>query len=200
MFKLSVEFKTFAELSSFVVKMGSDVSTAKVEAASAPTFAQPEVINSTTAAELTPAQKAAQTRAAKKAQASEAPAAIPATMAGPGHASFPNVPGIQQPAPMASAPVMQAPAPQPVAVPEVSAQRKQYNDACVALIEQMKGAGIPDSDLSTPVLMACQQVGIPAGTRITLMTDEQIVAFYPVFSSIVSQALASRQAPAQNFV
>lgn len=218
MFKLSIQFATLVELTAFVNKMGGDVMGGTI------THDQTIAADTTPApAAQTPAQKAAATKAAKKAAAAqEAPAAptapvlpFPGGHAGPtsfapGHTpAQPAAPAVPQApatsvnagpvhAPMApapSAPAMPAAPAAPIApVVEVSPERKQWNDACLGLVNHLQTHGpsknLSEQQMAQVLANAFAKAGCPMGSRISTISDQQIQAFYPVLHAEISAVLA----------
>lgn len=213
MFKLSIQFATIAHLSAFVTKMGSDVLHGEIEhtqpindgASVHQVSAAPTVASSET---LTPQQKAAATRAAKKAAAQEAPATPvqPQQAASPFPGGF-TPGGAPQPAPQlvhnapaaapASAPVVapvaQAPVAAPVAAAPLSAERKAANDNCAQLIKYLEqggtARGYTPEQLGQVISNSMAEAGIQPGTRILEMSDIQIQTFYPILYKNVLAAV-----------
>lgn len=218
MFKLSIEFASIAALSAFVTKMGGDVMGGTV------THDQPLDAGTVGvgAEVLTPAQKAAKTKAEKKAAAQTTPVnSAPQTQSaplpfpggfGPGAAPQP-APQLANPAPAvgpASAPSVApmaqtqvaapapAPAPQPapVAQVQVSPERQQYNNNCAQLITYLEqgGAarGYTQEQLGGVISNAFAEAGL-TGIRITEMSDAQMTHFYPILHKHVLHAVPAQQ-------
>lgn len=127
-----------------------------------------------------------------------APAA--AINAGPVHAPMaPAQATTPAPAP-APAPVVPAAQPMNTVAPAqpapVSPQRQQWNDACVALVNQLGSLGLPDAQLAKTMQDSFAEAGCPAGSRIGSITDQQITQFYPILNRNVN-ALAAAKAAGQ---
>lgn len=221
MFTLSIQFATIDALTAFVKKVGGPIDgkishetpiSTQPPMQAAPvlvTVPAPNYVHPTQApaeAPLTPAQKAAATKAAKKAaEAAQAPVSAPLPFPGqhtpptnfaPGPATMaaapqpvnqPYVAPVQQPAPVAPAPVA------------VSPERKQYNDACVALVNQLGATGIPEAQLAQTLSNTFTEAGCGMGSRISTISDAQIQVFYPILHRNVSQVIASAQQPVQQY-
>jgi hypothetical protein len=196
MFKLSVEFKSLTDLAGFVNKMGGEVLTATIS------HDQPLSQEAKEAKE----EKAKKSRA-KKEEKVEAPAVDLGTMPAQqvGAAPFPEVaaptsfapgslgaPAVAQPthiphvapvqpaAPAPSAPVIPAP------VAEVSPQRKQYNDACIQLVNALQASGLEQAAQIQVLAKSFAEAGCAQGSRISTVSDEEIQRFYPILHANVS--------------
>lgn len=191
--KLTIEIKSHSDLLDVASRLGDKVTSgvlenAKVAAPAVPS-ANAEVM------EKTPAQKAAETRAAKAAaKAAQPPEAPSIPTHGPSAPAY--VPDIQPTAPVAPAPVAPV-APAPVAAPaQVSPQRQQYNEAAIYWVNALKAVpGITNDKVVGTMLAAFAQVGCPQGAKITTITDEEMVRFYPVFEAAVKTVQAGGTVP-----
>lgn len=223
MFKLSITFASLAELSAFVTKMGASVQRGTIEHSQTIEGEATPAPATTAAPVKTPAQKAAETRAAKAAAKAAETASAPDTIGAHAAGPFPGAPtnfapgmaaptgSVHQPAPAApqSAPVNAHVAQAPVAAQVVPAaqpmpamaqpapvtpERKQWNDACIALVNQLGSFGLPDTQLDTIMHNSFAQAGCPAGSTIRGLSDQQITQFYPVLQANVNAVAAQKSA------
>jgi hypothetical protein len=201
---LTVNFASLAALTAFVTKMGADVQGATI------THNQ-ELTADETPAAATPAPVAGgkggkKNKKDKETASAEIPAIpTPAVQTNPTGTPFPGAPLNFAPGAPAAQPAPQ-PAPQPVAVTPasapsvapmvatqapapapVSAERQQYNQACAELIGTMEKLG-PNYEKSAQELLnwcfAQVQAQVP---KVSLLTDQQVTAFYQHLHGGVTQ-------------
>jgi hypothetical protein len=184
MFKLSVEFETIKELSEFVQKMGGDVISSDITVESA-----------------TPSKGKGKGKGKTAAQVEEVAEVKVDPFLGE-QAPAATQPTVQQEQPVASAPVVNE-APVTQAAPVVQINRAQYNEASIALVQKLKAAQLPDESLVQLMQSTFAYAGCPAGSKITTITDAQMLSFYSIFERNANQALSAipkAQGPGQNFI
>lgn len=177
MIKLEISFNTVKELSKFVQKMEGDVVSAKVSVPSEVVEPNCPALPSSNIEEevLSPQQKAAKTRAAKKAKKeadAKALAAItPAIDINQTAAAAMHIPAaMAQPAPVAQL------VPEPIHAPlsaNLVHERGQYIEEAQALIGEMKTLGVADEEVLPKLQEAYARVGIP-WARISELADNHL--------------------------
>lgn len=196
MFKLSVSFENLNQLAAFVEKMGDKVVSAVVEQADAsettqakaPSRSKPKAKVDVVTAEVGPNFPSSVHTPSAPFPGGFAPGNIATPVAAqPVHQPAPVV---VQPTPVA-APVAQAPIAQPESA--ASPERLQYNDGCAKLIGYLEAEGskrgLAPEQMGQIITGSITQAGIALGTRIPLMTDAQIQAFYPILHANILAAV-----------
>jgi len=202
-FIFTAEFASVEELQAFTSSLGTRTVGASPVLAAPYSVPVPEVIEEVA---LTPAQKAQETKRKKaeekaKAAAASAPTQAPSTLGANPFAAGPaaptHVPQLQQAAPNAMphiAPIAPIAAPAKVAADPAS-PRGQYDAACIALVNDLKAAGVDAATFGNIMVGSFTEAGCSPQSKITQIEDAEMQKFYHILKRNVDAAKAGQTAP-----